>query len=226
MLYTVEALKEFLSNQKRPGLALDIDDTLCITGLFWYAELVKIGGHPGLTFEEIREKYGKFKQVPGWGEDQRVIDWMNETIITGRHHLDYQVIDNAKERVAELMEIIPIHAYITMRPASVVTHTIEWLDMHGFPRLPILARPQDMSTDQIHAWKGNVLHQLYPLIAGIVDDDPHVIEELPKGYKGTIFLFGDRKHLPNDAEVIRCENWDEVYTQVKSHRLVQAKSVI
>lgn len=213
--HTVESIKIWLAKQDRPGLALDIDDTLCITGRYWYDKLIEVAGDPGVSFEEIVSRYKRFQHVPGWSEDPRVKQWIDDAIHKSRHDLFYVRIENSKERLDDIMRHVTVHAYFTMRPTTSLESTVGWLRLYGFPELPILARPTDISNEEMRVWKGKALGELYPHISGIIDDDPHVIQEVPPGYQGTIFLFGDRTQARTDLKVVRCRDWDEVYEKTK-----------
>lgn len=220
-MHTVDTLKAHIQNHGKPGLVVDIDDVLCVTGRYWYEALKEIAGEPGFTFEEIVEKYGKFQNLPTWGKDPRVVEWMDDAMRFGRHHLKYVPIEKARERFIDLQEHVPLHAYMTMRPTSSLESTEAWLRLHGFPELPVLSRPSEIPHHEMQMWKGTALGELHPTVAGIIDDDPHVIEELPEGYQGTIFLFGDRQYKRQDLDVVRCRNWDEVYERVKERGFSQ-----
>ena len=53
MTYDLAAIKHDLVG-KKPGLALDIDDTLSYTWAYWAQELMRIGGNPeNLTWQEV-----------------------------------------------------------------------------------------------------------------------------------------------------------------------------
>mgnify|MGYP000582485241 CR=1 FL=1 len=221
-MYTVESLKAHLSAQPRPGLALDIDDALCILGKRWYDELAALVGHPGLTFEEVVEQYGLFHLVPAWKDKPQVEDWIQATLHSNEHYLSLSPIEKARERVQDILSHIPIHAYITMRSAAVVESTLHWLKQNGFPDLPVLFRPLDTSKDEMHGWKGKAIAALHPEIVGIVDDDVRVIHQLPNYYSGTIFLFGGRTCEREGIRVVPCRDWDEVYEKVKVMGLAES----
>jgi hypothetical protein len=215
-MHTIDSLKAHLHTQDAPGLALDIDDTLCVTGRIWYDELKRVAGDPGLTFEEMWKQYsGRFQQAPAWKDHPAVATWIHEMINSHDHYAALIPWEKAKERVWDVNGIVPIRAYVTMRSLSVLDATQAWLDAHGFPKAPILSRPIDIPNLEMHAWKARALEELYPHLVGIVDDDPHVIRQLKPGYQGTVFLFGEAERPREDINVVCCKNWDEVYARVQ-----------
>jgi hypothetical protein len=215
-MHTVESLKAILAQHDRPGLALDIDDTLCHLGRKWYDTMVEIAGHPGLTYEEITHSHsGGFQHVPAWKGHPGIEAWIQKTLVDHEHYLGLEPIEQAREGVQKISALVPVHAYITMRSLAVIDASHAWLRRHGFPDLPILSRPLDVPKERIHAWKAQALADLYPTIQGIVDDDPNVVMNLPPGYQGTIFLYGKTSHPRADLSIIPCKDWDEVYTKVQ-----------
>lgn len=218
-MHSIESLKTQLANHDRPGLALDIDDTLSVTGRHWFNAMKDLAGDPGLTYEEaVKTHAGRLQQLPAWKDHKGIDEWVRATLHRGEFYLELDVMERALERVREVHLHLPIHAYITMRPTSVIGQTVQWLKKHGFPDLPVLAQPPEFPLEQRHAWKAQAISQLYPEILGIVDDDPGVIDHLPADYPGTIFFFGRDTHPRQDKRLIPCKNWDIVYEQVKTFR--------
>lgn len=222
-MHTVDSLKAHLADLGQSGLALDIDDVLCVTGKIWYEGLVQAAGHPGISFEEmVRDYSGRFQQAPAWKDHPAVMEWIQCMINSHDHYACLAPWDKAKERVWDVHALLPIRAYVTMRSLAVIDTTQEWLRMHGFPDAPILSRPLDTHHSKMHAWKAHALHELHPHLVGIVDDDPHVVEQLPAAYRGTVFLFGGAQSPRSDVNIVPCQNWDEVYEHVKAFPLAQS----
>lgn len=208
----VENLKRLLSQNGPAGLAVDIDDTLSVTGPSWYQALINIGGHPGLTYLEIVKQYGMFHLVPGWKDNPGTVAWMERAQYDPEGYTRLLPVEDAQSMLTALAEIMPLQAYVTMRPISVLDATRAWLQQHGFPELPILSRPADVSHERMHGWKGRALHTLWPRVCGIIDDDPRLIRQLPDDYPGTFYLFGEREHEPRPGiRVVPCKTWRQVY---------------
>ena len=199
---------------KQKGLALDIDETLSRTNGHWFKTLIKKFGNPEkLTVEEILKNYRYTNNVPYW-QAKEAHEWMEEQ----RHSNDMQrelpLIENANHTVEKINKIIPISAYITVRPDTVIEGTKDWLLQHNFPLAPIICRPKNVEFTQGNKWKANLLHKLYPKILGIIDDNPELLEHLPKDYKGTVFVYGLEK-IETKINAIPCKDWNTVLKEVE-----------
>ena len=130
------------------------------------------------------------------------------------------LIPGAVEGVAGLGKLVPILGYLTVRPVSVVEPTLDWLREHGFPLVPVVAKPNDVPFSEGNEWKGRVLNELFSLgVTGIVDDNPKVSIHAGADYPGTLFLFG-RSTSPSGAEhAIPCETWDLVVAAAKERTI-------
>ncbi len=196
------------------GLALDIDETLSKTNIFWTESIIELFGNPeNLTPKEIVEKYRYTQNVPYW-QSQEALDWME----SARNSNDFQeqipLIEDAHHIVQKINKIIPIVAYLTARPTSVVEGTQRWLDRHDFPKAKLITRPNEVPSSEGSLWKAKLLQDMYPEVIGIVDDHPFLADHLSKGYKGVVFLYDNIQHPRKDIEVISCKCWDDVYTAV------------
>ncbi|MBY0110559.1 hypothetical protein K2Y00_00930 [Patescibacteria group bacterium] len=196
------------------GIAVDIDNVLSATNIFWAQELEKQFGNPeGLTPEQIWKKYVLTSNVPHW-QTPEAKKWMDYA----RHSLEFQetipLIENANHVVNKIHEIIPVVGYITARWEFIRETTESWLWKHDFPRAPVHMRP--LGTEDMHAmeWKASFLPTLYPEVAAHIDDDIHLLEYLPHDYKGTIFLYKHTKYPETPVDVVVCEEWDTVLTEV------------
>ncbi len=197
------------------GLALDIDETLSDTNIFWFTKLSELFGNPeNLSPREIANKYRYSQRVPYWQTPDALI-WMEEA----RHGNDIQLIlpliENADSVVKRINEIIPIVAYVTARPESVRAGTQSWLSSHDFPAAKLIMKPMDIPTDEGVHWKANLLIEMYPEILGIVDDHPGLLEILPNNYPGSVFLYNYNGEIRNDLSVVACPTWNNVYEAVK-----------
>ena len=216
MQKSVEILKSHLKSNNLKGIALDIDETLSWTIGWWVERMQKFFGNPeNLTVVEMVEKYKLTQNVPYW-QTKEALEWMEIHREDNELQKDLPLIHSADNSVKEINKIIPILAYITVRPESVITGTKEWLRKHGFPEAEIIARPKIIAHNDGNRWKADVLEYLSPEIAGIIDDNPGVIENLNSNYKGKIFLFNNS--ITNHQEnVITCPNWQSVIKSIKSY---------
>lgn len=209
------ALKKRLKENNIHGLALDMDETLSFTIGYMVAELMKKFGNPeNLTAEEIARKYKHTKKIPYWQGDE--CRKLIEKIIRGNEiQKNMPLIENSNLLANKLTEIIPISAYITARPRTILNGTIFWLKKHGFPKATIITRTNGIYKKNLNLWKAKVLEYLYPEIQGIVDDNPDLVEYLSKKYKGVVFLYDNTETKRKDIKVIPCQKWEDVLMAVK-----------
>ncbi|MBI5134940.1 hypothetical protein HZA86_01750 [Candidatus Uhrbacteria bacterium] len=178
----------------RQGLALDIDETLAKTTHYWVERLqLEIGNPEGLSVDEAVRKYHLAEFVPYWQSEQ-AIALMVEMAGSNEVQEGLPLIESADTWALKVHAVIPIVAYITMRPTSVMSGTHRWLRSNRFPDAPVFARPESIEFSQAPHWKGNLVHTLFPTVLGLVDDRPSVVEAFPSDYQGTIFCMGKRLH--------------------------------
>jgi hypothetical protein len=63
------------------------------------------------------------------------------------------LVPGAKDGVDSLQRILPIVAYLTVRPENVSANTVRWLTENGFPPAPVVSRPMDVPFEN-----GNQVH--------------------------------------------------------------------
>lgn len=198
------------------GLAIDIDETLSATTVYWTQQLqVQFGNPESLTVEEIITKYQFVERVPYWQNEEAsalMEEWTNSNDFQGTIPL----IEGADKWLRKVAKIIPIAAYITMRPQSILEGTERWLKKHGFPEAPVMIRPDEVSWEVAHEWKAEIVSSLYPSVVGLVDDRAAIVEAFASDYKGTIFLYGHSVSPRTDIDVIPCRTWEDVYTAVSN----------
>ncbi|MDD5341858.1 MAG: hypothetical protein PHI73_00760 [Patescibacteria group bacterium] len=205
-----------LPHIKKPGLAIDIDETLSWTIGYWVAKMQEKFGNPeNLTIKEIIEKYRYTQNVPYWQSDEAK-QWIQDKIHSDDLQKELPLIEGANAYLNKINEIIPIAAYITVRPEKVINGTQDWLDKHGFPKAPIICKPMEVSHQNGNQWKAEVLQKLYPDILGMIDDNAKLLEYLAEDYKGIIFLY-DHTNIDSKFNVIACKNWLNVYVEMKKY---------
>jgi hypothetical protein len=211
----IVTLKKRLKENNICGLALDVDETLSFTIGYMVTELMKKFGNPeNLTAEEIARKYKHTKRIPYWqGEECKKL--IREIIKNNELQKAMPLIENSNLLANKLIKIIPILAYITARPRTILNGTIVWLRKHNFPKATIITRVGKVNKENPNKWKARVLEFLYPEIQGIVDDSPELVEHLSKRYKGTVFLYDNTETKRNDIKVIPCKKWKDVLVAVK-----------
>lgn len=209
------ALKKKLKQNGVCGLALDIDETLSFTIGGLVDGLIKQFGNPeNLTAEEIVKKYKHTDKIPYW--QGKECDLLIDKILTDEKiQKDLPLIKNANSLANKVAKIIPIVSYITIRPRIIFEATKHWLKKNNFPKAPTILKPKNISRRMGNKWKAKVLEYLYPEVLGIVDDNPNLVKNLSKGYKGTIFLYDHTETERKDIKVIPCKDWNRVLVEVK-----------
>lgn len=205
-----EALKKQLATNGITGLALDIDETLAWTIGYWVERMQEKFGNPeDLSVPEIIAKYRYTQNVPYWRTDE-AIAWMDEHRNSNEIQEMLPLIQGADSAIQDIQKSIPIVAYMTTRPQVVVPGTEIWLKKHGFPSAPIFARPAEVHVTDGNGWKASLLQELYPRVAGIIDDNPSLVSSLSADYKGTVYLYDNAESPRQDIAVVACESWDKL----------------
>jgi 5'(3')-deoxyribonucleotidase len=189
-------LKNKLKKQNIKGLALDIDEVLSDSNSHWFDHMINFRKLEGLSKEAVIKKYKFVEEVPEWQTEEGGKHIM-ETVHSNDFNETIPLIEGADETVREINKIVPIVAYITARPETVIEGTLNWLRKYGFPEAELITRPKDISLAEFdlskNRWKAGILKTLYPEVVGIVDDNPMLARELEAiDYKGTQYLYGDR----------------------------------
>lgn len=211
----IVALKKRLKSLGVRGLALDIDETLSFTIGYMIEELIKKKGNPeNLTAKEIAEKYKHTDKIPYWN-DQESRGILDEIIKTNEIQKQLPLIENANLVANKVNKIIPVLAYITVRPKTIFEGTKYWLNKNDFPKATIITKAKSISRKDGNKWKAKVLEYLYPEIQGIVDDNFGLVECFSKKYKGTVFVYNSTKAKRKGLKVVPCKNWKKVLSEVK-----------
>ena len=215
----VVALKRKLKLAGVKGLALDIDETLSFTIEYIVGKLSEKFGNPeNLNAREIFLKYRHTGSVPYW-QGEEVEKFVGEINNSNEIQKNLPLIEDSDKIVQEINKIIPIVAYVTARPGTVLDGTKFWLKKHGFPKAEIITKPNNIHRKKGNEWKAKVLKYLYPQIIGIVDDNPGLTRCFSKNYKGIIYLYDTIEAERKDIKVVACKDWETVAKKIKKNRL-------
>lgn len=215
---TVSELKASLANSGCRGLVLDIDETLSATNVAWFQKLEKMFGNPeSRPLDDLIAEYHLAEHVPFW-QTEEALEWMQQQRDDPTAQDGLPLVPGAVEGVHALRRVMPIVGYCTVRPANTNKDTIEWLQENGFPDLPVIAKPVDVPFSEGNKWKAAALHELWPEVRGIVDDNPSVPSFAGKDYPGTIYLFTYTECPPEASHAIPCSTWPDVVTAVSTRR--------
>lgn len=216
----VTKLKDDLKTQGRKGLALDIDETLSDTNTHWVEHMFQFHVPENMTKEDVIGKYKFVEKVPEW-QTQEAYELIQKMLHSNEFNENIPLIHGADRTVKEINKLIPIVAYITARPETVVDGTKKWLKKHGFPEAELVTRTGDINMDSFNKkkneWKAGVLKILYPEIIGIVDDNSLLANELEKvNYEGTLYLYGSQSvAFEHKKGVVVCPVWPDVLDAIR-----------
>lgn len=202
--------------QHKPGLALDIDETLSWTLGYWIKEMQERFGNPeNLSLHDLIAKYRYTQNVPYW-QTKEAEEWMEKMRGSNNFQTEFEPMPSAIQSVQELNNIVPVIKYLTVRPETVLNGTKIWLKKHGFPEAEVIARPTNVPHAEGNKWKAIKLVELYPHVQGIVDDNAGLLQFLPADYKGHVFLYTHTTIPDNPLEnVYTCPDWKSVVQQVE-----------
>jgi hypothetical protein len=210
----IKEIKKRFNDVGIRGLALDIDETLSWTIGHYIKELQILFGNPEkLSIEEMAKKYRYTQNVPYW-QNEGVDRWVDEHINDNEFQCQLTLIKDSDHFVNRINKVIPVVAYLTIRPESVVEGTSRWLRKNGFPEANVIARPNDIPREKGNNWKAEVLEYLYPNILGLVDDNLAVVNNLSTKYHGKIFLYNNKDVPIENKNVFACPKWSDVYSTV------------
>lgn len=200
----------------KPGIALDIDETLSDTISSYFQIIMDEFGNPeNLSAAQMADKYRHSSKVPYWKDDEMITRFREGLRRSHDVFANLKPIKGSAENVQKINEIIPIKAYITARPQMLTQTTKNWLESNNFPQAPVYLSPDDYDFSKTSIWKAEKLLELYPEVIGIVDDNPDFIEHLPANYPGQILMFWN-KYQGNRPNIINHDTWDEIYQTIKS----------
>lgn len=189
-------------------IAIDLDGTSSDTAACWAEKLFTKFPVPNTTPEQLLAKHRLASLVPDWQLPEPAA-YVAQLRVCPDTHREYRPIPGAVEGARFFAERIEIE-YLTMRPRCVLDATAWWLDHHGFPQAEIVACPDAIDFRDRAAWKAQQLHDRYPSLIGIVEDETKVVHALPKGYRGAVLLFSHDQTPRDDIQVIPCATWDHV----------------
>lgn len=187
------------------GFAVDIDETLAQTNLFWARHHIQTYGNPeNLTAEEIIRKYVFVKDVPYW-QITEAHEWIEAQLYSNDAKLEIPAITEA----IEVLYSIPVKCYLTNRPESTVEGTKKWLKKHNFPEREIIASNKGLD------WKAKKLEKMFPEVLGIIEDNIDLIKYLQSNYNGIIFLYSNLQYINSQLKVLLCPTWADIKKEIQ-----------
>ena len=210
-----ETYKDIFNKIQSSGIALDIDDTLADTNLYWARQLLARFGAPDqYTAEHIISEYRYCRSVPFWGEKEKI--FADKIKMSRRRILELPLVPHANEFVKAIAKRVPVVVYITSRSSKLADDTYSWLIKQGFPAAQVIAFPPNPGTLSEYQWKARVIEYLYPKVWGFVEDNVDVLLSLSPNYQGAFFLFANDKPEHAPIPFFLCENWKKIYINVSN----------
>jgi len=199
-----------------PTIAVDIDETLAWTVGHWVKQMQILFGNPEqLSVQEMVDKYRYTQNIPYW-QSKEILAWAEEQKQSNRDQLDIPLIENSNTVLQEIHNIIPIKAYISIRPQRVFLGTKKWLEKYHFPQADIILRPDEIPHTEGNQWKASLLAKIFPSINIVMDDNPKRMEYFPSSYQGTILFFNATTSPRTDINIIPCKTWKDIQKTILS----------
>lgn len=199
----------------KPGLAVDIDETLSWTIYSLASELIaKFGSPENLAVEEIISKYRYTWNVPYW-QTPEIKDWTRNRLYDNEFQRNLLVVSGADTYLKKVNEIVPVSAYLTARPRSVLNGTLDWLKKYDFPDAPVVTRPDTVDRYMSNKWKAGMLEALFPKLLGLIDDNDGILQYLSNSYPCSIFLFEHQETPKSRLNLVACPEWEDVHREVR-----------
>lgn len=207
--------KKYLIKNNLKGLALDIDETLSDTSHGWAEKFFQDIGNPeNISSQDFSKKYRTIESAP-YFQNQASKDLIESLAISPSAYLNLKIIEGSNHTVDQINKIIPIIAYITVRPSCVADATTQWIKKNGFPKVPIITRPENIALKDGSIWKARVLEHLFPQVIGIIDDSPSLVDNLNSNYQGKIFLYRNTNIIRKDINVVASPSWTSILDKIK-----------
>lgn len=211
---SIQKFKKQLQQENIQGLVVDIDETLSQTKEYWIERMqIEFGNPEKLSVEEIIIKYRYTQHVPYW-QTEEVHTWIDIQIHSNEIQELLPLIPESNTILQKIHRQIPVVAYLTSRPQSVIAGTQNWLQKHQFPEAEIIARPPEVSLDEGNTWKASILEYLYPQVLGIIDDNPGLAEALPSTYKGVLYVYKNIGIERDDIRIVQCATWQDILNAI------------
>lgn len=219
---TVTELLKQLKKNKIYGIALDIDDTLSYSDNHWALQMGKklqlFKPHEQEAYlSDFRKRAKSAKGITEWNSAYAQ-KTLQDFIHSHKFHQDIPLIENANHMVNKINEIVPIVAYITARPNSVIKTTQKWLSKHDFVPAPVITRLNNQPHKVRNIWKAKVLTKLYPYVTGIIDDQPKLKLELKSlKYQGQMFLYDNGQNHQEYKNHVHYKTWTQLLKAIKQN---------
>lgn len=190
---------------------LDMDDVLCETARKLCGLVFDLFGK-GCAYDEM-ELFDLQRAYALTADENRIL--MENA--HGREFLtSLEPVEGAADAVRRMVEAGCEITIVTGRPVSTAPYSLEWLEAHNFPKLPLKC------LDKYNRWSMGEMTSEHFLSKDefdrlhfdlFVDDSPAAIKMLSERDDGDILIFDrpwNRKTLPSRQRTSRVKNWKEI----------------
>ncbi|GEM_PF-4025019 len=186
----------------------DIDDLLADA---WGSFIPRLNERFGtsVTPGEVA-RYGYVQDCPYWErvEAERFLEQLRSS---RDFNLNLPVIEGALEGFTAVVEIAVLGFYLTTRPQKIYYETVQWLEAHGFPKAPVVCRPDGISFDERHRWKRRVVESSD--VHFVLEDDIGFAEMITKNVIVLERPF-NRDLQPKRVHVRKVAHWRDIPEEV------------
>jgi len=199
-------------------LAIDIDDTICDTNVYWMNQYLQRHSINGATAETRLRSHGTVRKLRIKAADAIV----EELFSRSEAWMSMPPISRAAQTLSTHRNCIAL--YLSTRPEELEFVTNWWLRKHRFPERAIILRPRSVTQEDGDAWKAKYITQHQCEIDGIIDDSNEILTLLNDiGFEGMRLHFSHLEVMPNclPTNTVSFSSWGEV--DVYLRKLVKCK---
>jgi len=140
-------------------LAIDIDDTLCVTTA-WRMELFqeRFGNPEQMDPQAMVEKYEVVEHVP-YRQLPEAKKLRDQLLLDNHAQIDLPVFPFAAEAVTYINAHLTPIMYVTARSERIREGSLARLQENKFPDAPLIMMPADYDSEQQFNWKAEYLMQ-------------------------------------------------------------------
>lgn len=221
LIESIEDYKILCQRENKCGIGFDSDDTLYNTTFEYHKKLIQMyPSSDAPDFETLRKVHSIEGRLAFWGENPQANDYAHRLVDCPEFHSKLVPLLGAVEWMNRINKVGKALCHITSRSKNELADcTINSLTYHGFPDLDLIMKINGVSFAEGRFWKTKVVHQLYPVMSGLVDNDVQTAEALlDLDYQGQIYIFGisENDYKPPTKKVHVHKTWEEMGSKILS----------
>lgn len=200
-----------------PGIAIDIDDTICESALAVARMMVaRIPAAEGSTAEDLIREFDQPVNVPSW-RTQEAMYWLKMYYESPEYMEKFLPVAGAVEALKEIEKIMPVAMYITSRMTPMRQVTETWLEKYGFPKAQVVMRSEAMRNP---AWKFEYFKQKGLTIDFMIDDNVAAWTAYGDEFVGKYVWFNRYMRPVMDDRVVSVSSWEEIKKLILGTQIV------